>query len=196
MGSRQEKIRIAKEQEKRDIMIYVLMVDGFEEIEAIEPIDIMRRAGLNVVTVGVKSQTVKGAHNITIKTDILIDDVNTEDMELLMLPGGPGHTELEADERVHNLIDYAANKKIYIAAICASPSIIGKKGLLKGKRATCFPGFEEYLIGAEVMSDKVVVDGKIITGKGAGAAGDFGFEIVKLLKGEEIADDLKGKMQY
>ncbi len=177
-------------------MIYVLMVDGFEEIEAIEPIDIMRRAGLNVVTVGVKGETVKGAHNVTIKTDILIEDVNVEDMELLMLPGGPGHTELDADERVHNLIDYANNKKLYISAICASPSIIGRKGLLKGKKATCFPGFEEYLIGAEVVSDKVVVDGKFITGKGAGAASDFGFEIVKILKGEKIADDLKGKMQY
>ncbi len=177
-------------------MIYVLMVDGFEEIEAIEPIDIMRRAGLNVVTVGVKSQNVKGAHNITIKTDIIIDDVNEEDMELLMLPGGPGHEELDKDEKVHKLIDYANKEGLYIAAICASPSILGKKGLLNGKKATCFPGFEQYLACAEVVSDKVIVDGKIITGKGAGAAAEFGFEIVKLLQNKKAADDLKGKMQY
>ncbi len=177
-------------------MIYVLMVDGFEEIEAIEPIDIMRRAGLNVVTVGVNGEMVNGAHNITIKADILIDDVNKEDMELLMLPGGAGHTKLDEDERVHSLIDYANNEGIYIAAICASPSIIGKKGLLKGKKATCFPGFEEYLVGAEVVSLSVVTDGKIITGRGAGAAADFGFEIVRLLKNKEVSDGLRGTMQY
>lgn len=177
-------------------MIYVLMVDGFEEIEAIEPIDIMRRSGLNVVTVGVKNQTVKGAHNITIKTDIVIDDINEEDMELLMLPGGPGHEELDKDEKVHKLIDYAYKEDLYIAAICASPSIIGKKGLLREKKATCFPGFEQCLIGAKVVGDKVVVDGKIITGKGAGAAAEFGFEIVKLLQNKTAADELKGKMQY
>jgi 4-methyl-5(b-hydroxyethyl)-thiazole monophosphate biosynthesis len=172
------------------------MVDGFEEIEAIEPIDIMRRAGLNVVTVGVKSKTVKGAHNITIKTDITIDDVNKEDMELLMLPGGPGHEELDKDENAHKLIDYAYKENLYIAAICASPSIIGKKGLLRDKKATCFPGFEQYLMGAKVVGDKVVVDGNIITGKGAGAAAEFGFEIVKLLQNKTAADELKGKMQY
>ena len=177
-------------------MIYVLMVDGFEEIEAIEPIDIMRRAGLNVVTVGVKGNIVKGAHNITIKTDITIDDVNTDDMELLMLPGGPGHTGLDSDEKVQKLIDYANKEDLYIAAICASPSIIGKKGILKDKKATCFPGFEEFLLGAKVLDYKVVTDGKIITGKGAGAAADFGFEIIKLLKGKETADDLRSKMQY
>lgn len=177
-------------------MIYVLMVDGFEEIEAIEPIDIMRRAGLNVVTVGVNNQTVKGAHNITIKTDIMIDDVNTEDMELLMLPGGPGHTNLDESEKVHKLIDYAYDNNLYIAAICASPSIIGKKGLLNGKKATCFPGFEQFLLDAEIVRDKALCDGKIITGKGAGAAGDFGFLIVEKLIDKKSSDDLKGKMQY
>ncbi len=177
-------------------MIYALLVDGFEEIEAIEPIDIIRRAGLNVLTVGVNSEMVKGAHDITIKTDILIEDVNKEDMELLMLPGGAGHTKLDEDKRVHELIDYANNEGIYIAAICASPSIIGKKGLLKGKKATCFPGFEEYLVGAEVVLDSVVKDGKIITARGAGAAADFGFEIVGLLKNKEVSDGLRGTMQY
>lgn len=177
-------------------MIYVLMVDGFEEVEAIEPIDIMRRAGLNVVTVGVNDEMVKGAHNIIIKTDIMIDDVNTEDMELLMLPGGPGHTNLDDNQKVHELIDYANDNDLYIAAICASPSIIGKKGLLKGKKATCFPGFEQFLLGAELVGDKAVCDGKIITGKGAGAAGDFGFLIVEKLIDKKSSDDLKGKMQY
>lgn len=177
-------------------MIYALLVDGFEEIEAIEPIDIIRRAGLNVLTVGVNGEMVKGAHDIMIKADILIEDVNKEDMELLILPGGAGHTKLDEDKSVHELIDYADKERIYIAAICASPSIIGKKGLLKGKKATCFPGFEEYLVGAEVISDSVVTDGKIITARGAGAAADFGFEIVRLLKNKEVSDGLRGTMQY
>ena len=177
-------------------MIYVLMADGFEETEAIEPIDIMLRAGLNVTTVGVNDIMVKGAHNITVKTDIEIADVNEDDMELLMLPGGAGYEVLDSDERVHKLIDYAYKNNIYISAICAAPSIIGKKGLLNGKKATCFPGFEEFLKGAIVVSDKVVTDGKIITAKGAGAASDFGFEMVSLLKDKELAEELKGKMQY
>lgn len=177
-------------------MIYVLLADGFEEIEAIEPIDIMRRAGLNVTTVALKDYAVTGAHNISVKADILIDDVIKEDMELLMLPGGAGHTNLDESKEVHGLIDYAEENALYIAAICASPSILGKRGLLKGKKATCFPGFEKYLEGAMVVSDKAVIDGKIITGKGAGAAGDFGFLIVETLKNKQSADELKGLMQY
>ncbi|MDY3928436.1 MAG: DJ-1 family glyoxalase III [Clostridia bacterium] len=177
-------------------MIYVLLTDGFEETEAIEPIDIMRRAGLMVTTAGVGSQLVKGAHNITVKADILIDDINKTDMELLMLPGGPGHTSLDNNEKVQELIDYAYENDLYIAAICASPSIIGKKGLLKGKKATCFPGYEKYLTGAEYVPDKAVADGKIITGKGAGAAADFGFLIVETLRKKSDAKELRRMMQY
>ncbi len=177
-------------------MIYVLLVDGFEEIEAIEPIDIMKRAGLMVMTVGVKDLCVKGAHGITVKADILMEDLNKTDMELLMLPGGAGHVHLDEDKNVHELIDYAVQNDLYIAAICASPSIIGKKGLLKGKKATCFPGFEKFLDGALLCSDKAVCDGKIITGKGAGAASDFGFLIVEKLRNKKTASELKGVMQY
>ena len=177
-------------------MIYVLLVDGFEEVEAIEPIDIMRRAGLMVTTVGVSDMIVTGSHNIKVKADIHIDDVNKEDMELLMLPGGPGHTQLIDDKKVQELIDYADSNDLYIAAICASPSVIGRKGLLEGKKATCFPGFEEFLVGAELSGEKAVRDGKIITAKGAGAAADFGFLIVETLKDSKTAEELKGAMQY
>ena len=177
-------------------MIYVLLTDGFEEIEAIEPIDIMKRAGLMVTTVGVNSQLVKGAHGITVKADILLEDVIKADMELLMLPGGPGHTSLNENPQVQELIDYAQENSLYIAAICASPSILGRKGLLAGKKATCFPGYEQYLTGADVVSDKAVIDGKIITGKGAGAAADFGFLIVETLRKKSVAKELKENMQY
>lgn len=177
-------------------MIYVLLADGFEEIEAIEPIDIMRRAGLMVMTVGIQTKNVCGAHGIKVEADITIADVNTADMEMLVLPGGAGHTLLNESEEVHSLIDFAVQNNIYIAAICASPSILGRRGLLKGKKATCFPGFEQYLTGAHIVGDKAVIDGNMITGKGAGAAGDFGFLIVKTLKDKKTATELKGVMQY
>ena len=178
-------------------MVYVLLADGFEEVETITPIDILRRANVEVKTVSIKDTLVRGAHNITVKADINIADLkNTDDMELLLLPGGAGHELLDASNEVHKLINYAYTNNIYIAAICAAPSILGKKMILEGKKAVCFPGFEKYLYGAHIQSDKVVVDGKIITAKGAGAAAEFGFEICKILKGKEVADSLMATMQY
>ena len=179
-------------------MVYVLLADGFEEVEAIEPIDIMRRCGIEVLTASVMvTKTVTGAHGIPVTADIAVQEINPDDMELLMLPGGgKGHELLDASNDVHALINYAAANNIYIAAICASPSILGKKQMLSGKRATCFPGFEKYLYGAEYTTDKVVTDGKIITARGAGAAADFGFEIASVLKGRAAADEIKAQMQY
>lgn len=177
-------------------MIYVLLVDGFEEIEALEPVDIMRRAGLEVKTVGVNDKIVCGSHNIKVEADIMIDEVAVDKMELLMLPGGPGHEIMDASNDAHALINTAHAKGVYISAICAAPSIIGKKGLLDGKKATCFPGFEKYLYGAEVTGEKVAHDGQFITGKGAGAAADFGFKMVEILISKEKADELRGVMQY
>lgn len=176
-------------------LVYVFLVDGFEETEAIEPIDIMRRAGIEVQTVGVNSDTVTGAHGITVKTDITIDKADKNKMELLVLPGGPGHELLDVNS-VHEFINHAVANSIIIAAICAAPSIIGKKGLLDGKKAVCFPGYEKYLYGAVLGSEKAVRDGNYITAKGAGAAGDFGFEIVAALKDRETADRIKELMQY
>lgn len=178
-------------------MIYAILAEGFEETEAIEPVDIMKRAGLGVTLVSLQdNKYIEGAHGITVKADITIGELVKKDMELLMLPGGPGHTRLDSDERVHELIDYANENGLYIAAICASPSILGKKGLLKGKKATCFPGFEEYMHGAELTGENAVSDGKIITGKGAGAAGEFGLKIVEILKGKDLSDKLRRDMQY
>ena len=177
-------------------MIYVLLVDGFEEIEAIEPIDILRRGGLLVKTVGVNSEFVTGAHDIVVKADILIDEVSLDNAEILMLPGGAGHVNIEKSEKATDLIKKAYNNGIYVTAICASPSILGKMGLLKGKKATCFPGFEEFLEGADYSDEKVVCDGKIITAKGAGAAAEFGFCMLEKLKGKETANKIKDVMQY
>ena len=134
-------------------MVYIMLVDGFEEIEALEPLDILRRAGVEARTVGVVSGSVVGAHGIRVEADIAMDAVKKEEMEVLVLPGGPGHQSLDADGGVQALIDYAYENGIYIAAICAAPSILGKKGLLQGKAATCFPGYEETLAGAAVQPD-------------------------------------------
>ncbi len=177
-------------------MVYVLLVDGFEEIEAIEPIDILRRGGVAVKTVGVYEKQVTGSHNIKIDADILINEVLPEDMELLMLPGGPGHNLIEESPDAIQLINKAIEKDIFVTAICASPSILGKIGLLKGKKATCFPGFEKFLEGAIYVSDKAVRDGKIITGKGAGAAAEFGFMMLEALTSKENKDKVKQSMQY
>ena len=111
-------------------MVYVMLADGFEEVEAIEPIDILKRGGVDVTTVGVKSKTVTGAHGIEVTADIEINGVEPEKMELLMLPGGIGHEILDASNDVHGLLNYAVANRIYVSAICAAPSILGKKMLL------------------------------------------------------------------
>lgn len=177
-------------------MVYVLLADGFEEVEAIEPIDILKRGGVDVTTVGVTGKVVTGAHKIPVTADIKINEVNPEDMELLMLPGGAGHELLDASNEVHALINYAVSNNLYISAICAAPSILGKKQMLDGKNAVCFPGYEKYLYGAVISDKKAVTDGKIITAKGAGAAAEFGFSMLTVLKDKETADKIKEIMQY
>lgn len=177
-------------------MVYVMLADGFEETEAIEPIDILRRGGIEVATVGVKGKKVTGSHGIEVTADIDMNEVDPEKMELLMLPGGIGHEILDASNEVHGLINYAVVHGVYIAAICAAPSILGKKMMLEGKKAVCFPGYERYLYGAEIVNKKAVIDGNIITARGAGAAGDFGFAMLSVLKDRETADKIKEIMQY
>lgn len=177
-------------------MIYVLLTDGFEDIEALAPVDILRRAELDVKTVGVGGINAVSAHGVTVVCDGLIDDIDFSDMTMLVLPGGPGHADLDASEKVHALIRTAYEHDIYIAAICASPSIIGKMGLLKDKHYTCFPGFEDKVIGGIHSDEKAVLDGKILTGKGAGAASDFGFKMVEIFRGKIVADELKAQMQF
>ena len=178
-------------------MVYLILADGFEEIEALAPVDILRRGGVDIKTVSIMpTKKVMGAHNIPVDADIIINDVNPEDTEMLVLPGGGGHTLLDASNEVHALINYCIVHNIYIAAICASPSILGKKQILEGKNATCYPGFEKYCYGANMTSKKVVTDGRIITGKGPGAASEFGFEILSTLKNPDIANSLKEDMQY
>lgn len=177
-------------------MVYLFLANGFETIEALAVVDMLRRAKIDVKTVGVIGKIVTSSHNIDVTADIEIDEFDVKDADAVVLPGGmPGTLNLEADKTVQGAIDYCVENKKYVCAICAAPSILGHKGLLKGKEAICFPGFENDLTGA-ILSDKyVVTDGLIITARGAGVAVDFGLEIVKALKGEETAENVRKTIQ-
>lgn len=178
-------------------MIYVLLADGFEEVEALAPVDILRRAHFEVRTVGVTGKTVHGSHGIAVTADLEIDQAEKERMTAVVLPGGmPGTINLEKDARVQQLIDFAAEKGLLIGAICAAPSILGHKGLLRGKDAVCFTGFEKELTGARVLNVPAVRDGNIVTGWGAGGALDFGFELLAALSDRKTADSLRRSMRY
>ena len=174
-------------------MIYTFLADGFEEIEALCPVDIMRRAGLTVTTVGIGGREIVGSHGITVRADISDSELCFEDIELIFLPGGmPGTKNLDASKAVHQAIDLAIEQNAYIAAICAAPMILGKRGILNEKEAVCYPGFENCLDGATVPADKrIVTDGRIITAKGMGVAADLGLEIVRVLCGKEKSDALR-----
>ena len=169
-------------------MIYVFFAEGFEEIEALTPVDVLRRAGLEVITVGVTGKSVTGSHGITVKCDAHITEVTPHDIQAVVLPGGlPGTTNLEADSRVQEFIDIANGEGAIVGAICAAPSILGHKGLLVGKRATCYTGFEKELFGADTTGEPAVRDGNIVTGRGAGAAFEFAFELLDAVTGSDDA---------
>lgn len=178
-------------------MVYVFLANGFEEMEALAPVDLLRRAGVEVFTVGVGSDMIVSSHNIPVKTDTTVDKIVLNDeLEMIVLPGGmPGTLNLEANSVVQSSIDYCVENKKYVCAICAAPSILGHKGLLKGRNAICFPGFEEDLCGAIISEKYVVSDGNFITARGAGVAVDFGLEIVKALGGSELSNKIRETIQ-
>lgn len=179
-------------------MIYVFLAKGFEEIEALTVVDFLRRAELEVYTVGIGGKIISGSHNIPVFCDLDESEASASDeLEAVVLPGGmPGTLNLEANSTVQKLIDFCAENDRYICAICAAPSVLGHKGLLKGKKATCFPGFESELEGAEVQNAFVCTDGKIITAKGMGSAISFSQEIASnLLKDKTKADKIKNSLQ-
>ena len=173
-------------------MVYLFLADGFEEVEALCPLDLLRRAGADVKTDGITGKQVTGSHNITVTADILPEEIVLDrELEMIILPGGmPGTTNLDASGAVHEAIRYAAERGITIGAICAAPLIIGKLGYLSGRSAICYPGFEKYLIGANISAKSVVVDENYITAKGMGVAAEFGLALVHVLFGEECTAEL------
>ena len=171
-------------------MVLMFLADGFEETEAIAPLDMLRRANADVKTVSISdSLSVKGAHGISVCADLVISDIKNETPEMIILPGGmPGTKNLNMCEPLKKLLTSTYENGGYVCAICAAPMVLGGLGLLKGKKATCFPGFEEHLLEAIVTNKKVVRDGKIITACGMGVAIEFGAELVAALKGKLEAE--------
>ena len=178
-------------------MFYMFFAEGFEEVEAIAALDVIRRADIEIESVGVGSREIKGAHNISVVCDRTDDEISVSDKLCgIILPGGmPGTTNLQNNKTVNAFIDFCAENNLYLCAICAAPMILGQKGLLKGKTATCFPGFETYLEGASISNEYVCADGKIITAKGMGSAVNFGLEIVSAVKGRKLSEELKASLQ-
>lgn len=179
-------------------MIYVFLAEGFEEIEALTPVDCLRRAGKTVQTVGVGGTVIKGSHGIPVAADISAENMKLDaDLEMIVLPGGmPGTLHLGESAAVQEAITYCDAQQRLIAAICAAPSVLGARGLLSGRTATCYPGFEEKLTGCNAVAEPVCQDGRIITGRGPGAAMDFSLKLVAVLCGQETADRLAEGMVY
>lgn len=178
--------------------VYTFLADGFEEVEALAVVDLLRRASIDVITVSItNTKEVTGAHKITVITDTLINDIDLNFADLIFLPGGmPGTTNLSANETLCSALKSQLKNKKRVAAICAAPSILGELNLLKGKRATCYPGFEDKLTGAEYTSEGVVTDGLITTARGMGFAIDLGLELIRILKDSETSDKIKNGIQY
>ncbi len=179
-------------------MVYLFLAPGFEEIEALCPLDLLRRAGVEVKTVAIgSSAAVRGAHGITVMADLTEAEFDPQaEADMLILPGGmPGAANLDASPTVDAAIAYARSRGAYLAAICAAPMILGHRGLLRGRCATCFPGFEGELDGARLADTRVVRDGEIITAAGMGVALEFSLALVAALTDAETAEALRVGLQ-
>ena len=176
----------------------IFMADGCEEIEGLTVVDLVRRAGIEIEMISVNGKkSVTGSHKITFQTDIDKADADYTSYDGIVLPGGmPGTTHLMEDETVNRVIREFASEGKLVAAICAAPSVLGNAGLLAGKTATCYPGVEGKLTGADLVTDPVAKDGNIITSRGLGTAIDFAAEIVAYLKDQEAAKSLKESIVY
>ena len=178
--------------------VYEFLANGFEEVEALTPVDVLRRAGIEVRTVSITgSEFVKGAHNVIIKADKVFDECKFDDADLLILPGGmPGATNLNDHQGLRNLLVEHNLRHKKIAAICAAPLVLGGLGLLKDKKATCYPGFEIYLTGAEYTAELVTVDANITTGEGPAASFEFAYTLLRQIAGSQHVEPIKEGMMY
>ena len=178
-------------------MFYLFLADGFEETEALAPLDMMRRAKIEVKTVGVTGEFVTGSHGVTVKADLKPEEISFKNIDGVVLPGGmPGTLHLKAHEGLAHLIRKADKEGKLLAAICAAPTIYGEMGLLEGKNATCYPGMEDKLLGANWQEQPVVVDGNFVTSRGVGTAIAFALTLVTILKDEETAKSLANSIVY
>ena len=170
----------------------LLLATGFEEIETMSIVDTLRRAGVEVVIAGLQDGTTEGSRGVNIIPDGSIDDIVIEEFDAVILPGGsPGYINLGRDRRVLDLVTKAFDKGLIVAAICGAPTVLADLGILRGKRATVFPGKEADLTGAEPVNERVVVDGTVVTSQGPGTAIEFGVKLVELLVGKQSAQEVK-----
>ncbi len=179
--------------------VYEFLANGFEEIEGLAPVDILRRGGVEVITVSITGQReVETSHGITVLADTTFEEAGRlDDADILLLPGGmPGSTNLNAHDGVRDAIrrQYESGKRV--GAICAAPMVLGSLGILNGKRATCSPGFEKYMTGAEYTAELYTVDGNIITGEGPAATLPYAYKILSFFVGDDKAKELQTKMQF
>lgn len=179
-------------------MVYIIIGAGFEEIEALTVCDILRRGGVEASLAGVGGRTIKGGHGIEIFTDLEATDIKIEKAKMLIIPGGLGGVEsIENSSECSEIIKKAACKGVMLAAICAGPRALAKLRLIDGKSITCYPGMESEMTGAVVdSSSNTITDGSLITGRGPGAAADFAFAILEILKGREMSNKVKAGMYY
>ena len=178
--------------------VFAFLADGFEEVEALAVIDLLKRAKVDTVMVSIMDTlTVTGAHKIQVIADKLYSEIDYKEADLLFLPGGgTGTKNLKAHKELADaLLDFAADDTKRIAAICAAPSVLGLLNILNGKKAVCYPGFEEQLLGAKVVTDGVVTDGRITTAKGMGVSIELGLELISLLIDKETSDTIKEQIQ-
>ena len=178
--------------------IYIFLADGFEEIEALTVVDLCRRAKIDCTMVSVsEASKVTGSHGICVAADMLFEKEALTDADMLVLPGGmPGTLNLGSHKELAELLVSFHKAGKYLAAICAAPSVFGGLGILDGRKATCYPGFEDKLTGADISGEKVVMDGNVITSRGFGTAIDFALKIISVLVNEEMADELARGIQY
>lgn len=180
-------------------MVYLFLAEGFEEIEALTPVDLLRRAKIDVVTVGVGGKVICGAHGIKVEADVSEEEalsmLKAEGAEMVILPGGmPGSTNLDNSNTVESFLAYARENDIPYGAICAAPMVLGKRGMLENKKAVCYPGFEKYLTGAEIVDAPAVRDGNVVCGRAMGSAAQFALLIIEILKGEDVACEIKNSI--
>ena len=170
-------------------MVYMLLGTGFEETEAIAPLDLLRRAGAQIATVGINGKIITGSHGIPVTADIELEEMDLDAMDMIVLPGGLGGVNsIKACPKALEAVRYAYDNGKFVAAICAGPTILAQLGITDGKNATCYPGCEAQMGSANMVNAAAVTDGKVITGTSAGCAIPFGLALIKALKGKDAAD--------
>ena len=178
-------------------MVYLFLADGFEEIEALTQVDYLRRAGIDIKTCGIGGEYITGSKGITVKADMPIEQVSLADADMLILPGGLGGVKgIRENEKAMSLLRQAYVAGIRISAICAAPTVLARLGITDGKNATCYPGMEGEMGSAKMQDLPAVTDGRVITGRAAGAAFDFALALITALRGQEIAAQVAAGIVY